>query len=185
MQFCEHLFCAHPLDSNFGVILPSTVIGRAEFSFHNQQFCIMWPTYIKVHSESFRVNIIDQLSLSFPHSLSFLCVEGWDCFGGFVRQKLMYSLWGVGWDKKFVHTFSVSICWWSFAFRLTIILIIVIVIDKLINRSIELKKKTCKYILQNYTEPFIHGAAKKTEHCQLCTLWSPPKISFLATYSKY
>lgn len=39
-------------------------------------------------------------------------------FGGFLRQKLMYSLWRVVWDKKFVHTFSVSICWWSFACRL-------------------------------------------------------------------
>ena len=29
------------------------------------------------------------------------------------------------------------------------------------------------------------GCKKKTEHCQLCTLWSPPKISFLAAYSKY
>ena len=42
-----------------------------------------------------------------------VCVECRDCFRGFVRQKLMYSLWKVGWDKKFVHIFSVSICWWS------------------------------------------------------------------------
>ena len=37
VQFYEHLFRAHPLNSNSGVILPSTVIGWAEFSFHNQQ----------------------------------------------------------------------------------------------------------------------------------------------------
>ena len=82
-------------------------------------------------------------------------------FVGFVRQKLMYSLWWVvGWDKKFVHTFSVSICWWSFAFRLTVVLIIVTIIHKIV-WNIQL---FCKIMLNcnMCTKGWV-----KTEFCQI------------------
>ena len=173
------MFRAQPLNSNFGVILPSTVIGWAEFSFQNLQTNLhnvnstknlkKWPRHDHFHFLLLNVEIgmggffaTDFFIYFHSHIHShfyILMVE--IVFVGFVRQKLMYSLWWVvGWDKKFVHTFSVSICWWSFAFRLTVVLIIVTIIHKIV-WNIQL---FCKIML-NYnmcTKGWVN-----TEFCQI------------------
>ena len=114
----EHLFCAFSLNSNSGVVLQSSVIW---FSANNSPISNLWSLIDLMGTQLASFDDRNCEILTFwpiyglhSHLPTFdVCVECRDCFRGFVRQKLMYSLWKVGWDKKFVHIFSVSICWWS------------------------------------------------------------------------